>query len=180
MIVFMGIAGSGKGTQSTLFAEKDGYQVISTGELLRTYGSEEQHERMMKGEILGDEEVTALLNRALQEMPDQDKVLLDGYPRRLSQADWLLEQQKTGRFKITHVLHLLASRSTVKARLEDRGRRDDHDKAIEERFNKYEQDTLPILKHFQDAGVPVIEINAERSIEEVHQEIIQAVRPNTP
>ncbi len=175
MIIFMGIAGSGKGTQSQLFAERDGYDVISTGELLRTYGSEEQQKRMLTGHILRDEEVTALLDKALRAMPDQNKVILDGYPRRISQADWLLEQQKQGRFNLQGVLHLVATRETVKKRLEYRARPDDHDHAIEERFNAYEQATLPILKHFADANVPIIEVDAERSIEEVHQAVLQAV-----
>ena len=175
MIIFMGIAGSGKGTQSKLFAERDGYKVISTGELLRTYGSEEQQKRMLAGHILADEEVTALLDQALQEMPNQNKVLLDGYPRRISQADWLLQQQQAGRFELTGVLHLVASRETVKKRLEYRGRPDDHDRAIEERFDAYEKATLPILRHFADANVPIVEVDAERSIEDVHKDIVQAL-----
>lgn len=175
MIIFMGIAGSGKGTQSQLFAERDGYKVISTGDLLRAYGSEEQQQRMLAGHILADEEVTALLDQALQEMPDQNKVLLDGYPRRISQADWLLQQQKKGRFEVAGILHLVASRETVKKRLEYRGRPDDHDRAIEERFDAYEKATLPILKHFADANIPIVEVDAERSIEEVHEDIVRAL-----
>ncbi len=83
--------------------------MISTGDLLRNYGSEEQHVRMHKGEILDDKEVTALLDRALGELSGTDKVILDGYPRRISQADWLLKQQSEGRLKLDRVLHLLAS-----------------------------------------------------------------------
>ncbi len=175
MIIFMGIAGSGKGTQSRLFAERDGYEVISTGELLRAYGSKEQQQRMRAGEILGDEEVTALLDKALLAMPDQNKVILDGYPRRISQADWLLQQQTQDRFDLTGVIHLVATRETVKDRLEYRGRPDDHDHAIEARFSAYEKATHPILKYFEDAGVPIFEVDAERSIEEVHDAIVQAV-----
>lgn len=176
MIIFMGIAGSGKGTQSKLFADRDGYEVISTGELLRSYGSEEQQQRMLAGHILHDDEVTELLDKALSAMTDQNKVLLDGYPRRISQADWLLQQQGTGRFKLEGVLHLVATRSTVKQRLEYRGRPDDHDHAIEERFNAYEQATLPILEYFAKAKVPILEVDAEQSIEEVHEAVMQAVK----
>lgn len=175
MIIFMGIAGSGKGTQSKLFADRDGYEIISTGELLREYGSDAQQERMLAGEILRDEEVTDLLDKALLTMADQNKVILDGYPRRISQADWLLRQQKTGRFELTGVLHLLANRETVKKRLEYRGRPDDHDHAIEERFNSYDQATFPILNYFSQAGVPIIEVDAEQSVEDVHQAVVNAI-----
>jgi adenylate kinase len=176
VIIFMGIAGSGKGTQSKLYADRDGYEVISTGELLRAYGSKEQQSRMLSGEILRDEEVTALLDKALGELPDPDKVLLDGYPRRISQADWLLKQQSQGRFTIQGILHLIATRETVKKRLEYRGRPDDHDHAIEERFSSYEKATLPILEYFAHAGVPIVEVDAERPIEEVHAAVMQAVK----
>src|SRR5438132_766473 len=117
MILLMGIAGSGKGTQSKLLAEKDGFDVISTGELLRLYGSDDQHARMLKGEILEDAEVTALLDQALLKVSDQNNIILDGYPRRISQAKWLLDQQKDGRFVIASVVHLVASKAAVRARL---------------------------------------------------------------
>lgn len=171
----MGIAGSGKGTQGALLAKEHNLHVISTGELLRTYGSKEQHERMLTGEILADEEVTALLNTALNDLHDQNAVILDGYPRRISQADWLIREAKNGHFRLDKVLHLLVSREAVKTRLLERGRQDDHDFAIEERFNEYERATMPILKHLEDAGVPVLEINGEQSVDAVHQAIIAAI-----
>lgn len=171
MILLMGIAGSGKGTQGKLLGETGGYHVISTGELLRNYGSDDQHERMHKGIILGDEEVTELLDRALQDLADQDRTILDGYPRRVSQAAWLLADDKTGRFKVRYVLHLVASREAVKARLVERARTDDHDAAIEARFQEYEQATLPIIDYLRERGVPIEEIDAEQSIEVVQAQI---------
>ncbi len=175
MMLLMGIAGSGKGTQSKLLAEKDGFHVISTGELLRQYGSDDQHARMLKGEILGDEEVTALLEQALGDLADQNNVILDGYPRRVSQAQWLLQQQEKGRFQISLVVHLMASKEAVKARLLDRARPDDHDDGIEQRFSEYERDTIPILDYLIAAGIAVKEVNAEQAVENVHTEIVQSL-----
>ena len=74
----MGFASSGKGTQSKLLAEKDGFNVVSTGDLLRLYGSYDQQARMLKGEILRYEEVTKILEQALQSIKDQNNVILDG------------------------------------------------------------------------------------------------------
>jgi adenylate kinase len=172
MILLMGISGSGKGTQGALLAEKSHLKIISTGELLRTYGSDEQHRRMETGIFLADEEVTELLNRALADLPDQNAVILDGYPRRISQADWLLEQAAAGRFKLEKVLHLIVSREAVKARLLERGRKDDHDAAIEKRFSEYEKGAFPVIEHLKKAGVPVIEVNGEQSVEEVNEAIM--------
>lgn len=179
MILLMGIAGSGKGTQSKLLAEKDGFHVISTGDLLREYGSEDQHQRMLKGEILGDEEVTALLEQALAALPDQNNVILDGYPRRISQAQWLLAQEARGRFKISRVVHLVASQEAVRARLKERARVDDNDDGIEQRFKDYKRDTVPILDYLTDAGVKVTEVNAEQPIEAVHAEIVSLLKDNS-
>ncbi|MDB5182348.1 MAG: oxidoreductase [Candidatus Saccharibacteria bacterium] len=176
MIILMGISGAGKGTQGALLAKEMGLKVISTGELLRTYGSEEQHARMKTGIFLGDEEVTALLDKALSELPDQNAVILDGYPRRISQADWLLEQEKQGRFKIERVLEFNISREAVKARLLDRARPDDHDSAIEGRFREYEKDALPVLEHLKQANMPVTKINGDQPVEAVHAEVVAAFK----
>lgn len=172
MILLMGIAGSGKGTQGKLLGAILKHTVISTGELLRNYGSEEQHSRMHRGEILGDEEVTELLNKALNNLANPSNTILDGYPRRLSQARWLLSEENSKRFRLRYVLHLVASREAVNGRLKGRARADDNDAAIEARFNEYEQTTLPILEYYRNQGVKVIEVNGEQPIEDVHQELL--------
>lgn len=175
MILLMGIAGSGKGTQGKLLAEARGYKVISTGELLRAYGSEDQHRRMHTGELISDDEVTALLDEALDSLEAPNKTILDGYPRSVAQSKWLLGQAAEGRFKIDFVLHLQASKEAVKARIKERARADDHDAAIEARFKEYEIATVPILDYYRTHNLEVIDIDAERSIEEIHDEIIAIV-----
>ncbi len=179
MILLMGIAGSGKGTQSKLLAEKDGYDLISTGDLLRNFGSDEQHSRMNNGEILGDDEVTELLEKALMQIKDQNNVILDGYPRRLTQAQWLLDQSNKGRFQVESVVHLVASKFAVKSRLLERARKDDHDSGIDQRFKDYEQDTVPIINFLIKSGVRLKEIDAEKSVEIVHNEIVNWLKENS-
>ena len=176
MILLMGIPGSGKGTQGNLLSTTRGYHIISTGEMLRNYGSEEQHERMKKGEILGDEEVTELLDNALSHLENQDNTILDGYPRTVNQADWLVADDKVGRFKIDYVLYLKASEQAVTERLLSRGRPDDTAEAVAARFKEYENETVPILEHLKAKGVEIVEIDAERSIEEVHADVIATDR----
>jgi adenylate kinase len=170
----MGLNGSGKGTQGKLLAATRGYHIISTGELLRNYGSDEQHERMLQGVNLGDEEVTALLDKALKDLDDQNKTILDGYPRRISQAEWLLGAENSDRFRVDYVINLIASKDALIDRLKQRGRADDHQDAIEARFREYEKETLPIVDYLRQRGVEIIPINAEQPIEDVHQEILAA------
>ena len=46
MILLMGIAGSGKGTQGKMLADAEGFHLISMGEVLRMYITGEQRERI--------------------------------------------------------------------------------------------------------------------------------------
>ncbi len=171
MILLMGIAGSGKGTQGKLLGTARDYHVLSTGELLRNYGSEEQHARMHTGELISDDEVTKLLDQALDNLDDPNRTILDGYPRSVTQSKWLLAQAAANRFEIQYVLHLQASREAVKERMRERARADDHDAAIEARFEEYQHRTVPILDYYRNHGIEVIEVNGEQPIEAVHKEI---------
>lgn len=168
----MGIAGSGKGTQGKLLADARGYKVLSTGELFRKYGSPDQHARMHNGELIGDDETTELFDKALNNLSDQNRTIIDGYPRSVTQSKWLLAQAATGRFNIQYVLHLQASREAVKDRMHARARADDHEAAIEARFKEYEQTTVPILDYYRSHDIEVVEVNGEQPIHEVHKEII--------
>lgn len=71
------------------------------------------------------------------------------FPRTIPQVDWLLEQVSEGRFGLTAVFHLAASEEIVRERLIERGRQDDTQEAIDQRFEEYREVTLPILKHFK-------------------------------
>lgn len=172
MIILMGIAGSGKGTQGKLLADEYGFHWISSGEILRMYIAGEKRQRMLAGELLEDAEIIKIFDKVFASINNHDECVLDGFPRTVVQAEWLLKQAKKGKFHITEVFHLIASKEAVKARLKERGRPDDYDKAIEERFQEYEKQTLPIIHWFEKEGIPVVEINAERPVEEVHQEIV--------
>jgi adenylate kinase len=171
VILLMGIAGSGKGTQAQLIVEDNGYHLVTMGQVLREYVSGEQKERMLSGELLSDEEVIEIVDKALESIPEKEEIILDGFPRTIPQAEWLLEQSKTGRFDLRIAFHLVASRAAVKQRLLGRARMDDKEDAIEKRFDEYERATAPLLSWFRDNGVNVIDINAERSVEDVHKEI---------
>lgn len=167
----MGIAGSGKGTQAKLLTDKHGYHLVTMGDVLRMYITGEQRERMLKGELLSDDEVTAIIDKVLQTLPEGEEIILDGYPRTIPQAQWLLEQAKAGRFNLDKAFHLVASRDAVKQRLLGRARVDDQDAAIEKRFDEYERATAPLLDWLKQNGVQVIDINAERSVEDVNKDI---------
>jgi adenylate kinase len=173
VILLMGIAGAGKGTQGTLLAEKQGYTLISMGDVVRAKVSDEQKARMLNGDLLRDDEVTAMIDQTLAELANPNQVILDGYPRTIAQAEWLVAQAQAGRFDLHTAIHLVASRAAVKERLLGRARVDDNEAAIEKRFDEYERATAPIIDWLNTHGVIVRNIDAERSVEAIHQDLVQ-------
>ncbi|HVX57672.1 MAG TPA: nucleoside monophosphate kinase, partial [Candidatus Saccharimonadales bacterium] len=72
----MGIAGAGKGTQGKMLADKRGFHLISMGEVLRMYVTGEQREKMLAGDLLGDDEIISIVDKVLKSLPDDQEVLL--------------------------------------------------------------------------------------------------------
>jgi adenylate kinase len=175
MIILMGIAGAGKGTQAKMLVEKNGYSLVSTGDLLRTYATEDQHRRMLSGELLRDEEIYDMIGKALKKVPDLQHCVLDGTPRSIPQADWLLDQVSKGHFKVTAVIHISVDEGVVRRRLLGRGRSDDTDAGIAKRFEEYRNNTLPILAHFKERDIPVFEVNGDQDPSTVHDEIVSCI-----
>ena len=172
MILLMGIAGSGKGTQGKMLADKHGFHLISMGDVVRMYVTGEQRQRMLAGGLLDDQEIIKIVDQVLASLTDAEEVILDGFPRTIPQAEWLLDQVKAGRFKLEMAFHLVASRAAVKQRLLGRARIDDVETAIEKRFDEYERSTAPLLKWLTDHNVDVVAINAERSPTEVNADLL--------
>lgn len=172
MILLMGIAGSGKGTQGQMLAEQHGYKVIGMGDVVRAEASDEQRQRMLAGGLLADGEVITMMDAVLDGLDDLSHVILDGFPRTVAQAEWLLQQVTAGRFTLDAAFHLVASREAVKARLLNRARADDVDDSIEKRFNEYEKLTAPILQWLADNNITVINVDAEREVAVINSDII--------
>lgn len=171
MIIFMGVAGSGKSIQGRLLADELGLPWLSTGEFLRMLIAGQRRKEMLAGKLLEDQEIIALVQKIFALIDTNQEFVLDGFPRTARQADWLLNQVKHGQLKITAVIHLTASESVVRARLLERGRQDDSHDAISERFQEYKETVLPILNHFQEAGISVCTVNGEATVPEIHESI---------
>ncbi len=172
----MGIAGSGKGTQGKMLADRFGFHLLSMGDILRMYLTGEQRAQILSGRLLSDEETIAIVDKVLASIPDQEEILLDGFPRTIPQAEWLKNQSESGRLSLKFAFHLVASRDAVKERLLKRARIDDKEDAIESRFDQYEKSTIPLIKWLEDNGVKVYSIKAERSVEEVNDELVDIIK----
>jgi len=175
MILLMGLPGSGKGTQGKMMADEHGMHLISMGEIIRLYVTGERRNRMLSGELLDDSEVIELLDRVLDTIPNKELCVLDGFPRTIHQAEWLLEKARREKFNISHVINLDASQATVKDRLRARGRSDDRDEVIEERFKEYAELTKPLIVWFKEHKIDLLNINAERSVYDVNNDVSTAL-----
>ena len=175
MIIIMGVAGSGKSVQGRLLADEMALPWLSTGEFLRMLVSGERRKDMLAGRLLSDREIIKLVQKIFAMIDIHEEFILDGFPRTVSQADWLLNQHKHGQLDVTAVIHLTVAEQTVLDRLLRRGRQDDHKEAILERFREYEEVTKPILDHFRKAKVPIFDIDGDNAVDTIHQEIKQAI-----
>jgi len=175
VILLMGLPGSGKGTQGKMLSDHHNLHLISMGEIIRMYVTGARRQRMLAGELLDDDEVIDILERVLDSLPDDSEYVLDGFPRTVPQAEWLKKRLQDKHSKIRCVIHLTASPEAVKSRLHARGRIDDRDEVIEERFREYEQLTRPLLKWYETNSIKVCDVNAERTPDQVHDEIMQAL-----
>ncbi len=175
MIILMGVAGAGKSMQGRLLADKNGYAWISTGEILRVLVTGKRRHEMLEGKLLSDAEMIRMIDKVLDLINLQEEFILDGFPRTLKQADWLIDQVQMERFKITAVIHLSASEDVVLERLKQRGRQDDTEEAIRNRFEEYRAVTLPIISDFKAKGITVYDIDGSQPPEDVHNAIAQHV-----
>jgi adenylate kinase len=175
MILLTGVAGAGKSMQGKILADEHGYSWISTGEILRVLVTGKRRQEMLQGKLLSDIEVVMILDKVFDLIDTKQEFILDGFPRTIAQADWLLDQAHRGRFDLTAVINLDASEEVVKERLLARGRQDDTDESIARRFEEYRAVTLPILDYFKQEGVSVHSIDAAQDPRIVHDEILKCV-----
>jgi adenylate kinase len=171
----MGLPGSGKGTQGKMMADEHGMHLISMGEIIRLYVTGERRNRMLSGELLDDSEVIELLDQVLDTIPNKELCVLDGFPRTIRQAEWLVEKAKRENFTISHVINLDASQETVKNRLRARGRSDDKEEVIEERFKEYAELTKPLLVWFKEHNINLLNINAELTVFAVNNDVAKSL-----
>jgi adenylate kinase len=175
MIILAGVAGAGKSMQGKLFADEHGYAWVSTGELFRVLVTGKRRQEMLEGKLLSDDEVIDLVDKTLKMLDVKKEFVLDGFPRTTKQADWLLEQVRSGRLNLNAVFNLIVSRDIVNKRLLNRGRQDDTEKAIEKRFTEYEKTTLPIIDYLKKDGIAVYDVNADQDPQAVHDEIMHYI-----
>lgn len=171
MIIFFGPAGSGKSVQGQILSARHGWRWLSAGQLLRDSHDKDILAQLPSGDLVDSNKVNAIVEDALKRANDIERVILDGYPRELDQAKWLIESSKANDRSIKLAIVLEVPREELLKRLTLRGRKDDNPEAIEERLNIYRQEIYPILTYLSDQKVKISHIDGTGTVGQVHDRI---------
>lgn len=187
-IVFYGPEGSGKGTQAKMLAQKAGIPHLVSGDLVRKYAQEDQgimgkisREALDKGHYVADSEMYVLWKQRLKEADTQTGWVIDGFPRNLTQAQFLARKvEKYGR-ELDAVFYLQVPETVSLKRLLKRGRKSpdgslhDSPDRIKQRLKEYTQGMKGVVNYYQKRGI-LEEINGDRSVAAIHQDILHRLK----
>lgn len=178
IIVMMGGQGVGKGTFSRLLCNQGEYKHIDVGGILRTAPADSDVGRTIAmGNLVPDEMLFDLMKETI---PTDIDTVLDGFPRKLSQAQWLVENYAKD-YDI-HILYLTAPEEILMARINKRireggGRADDAcSDVIRRRLDTYKTVTIPAIEWLRTApGIKFSTVDARGSEAENFNEILGAL-----
>jgi adenylate kinase len=171
MILFFGPAGAGKSVQGQILAARHGWRWISAGQLLRDTHDVEILKQMSEGRLISDQQIQQVIGKALARSQDINHLILDGFPRQLVQAKWLVETQPQHERSISLCLVLEVPREELLKRLHVRGRVDDTPESIEQRLIDYRQEIYPILTYLTEQNIKIAHIDGTGSVGQVHDRI---------
>ncbi|MGE0216658.1 adenylate kinase [Mycolicibacterium sp.] len=177
-IVLLGPPGAGKGTQAQKLAEKLGIPQISTGDLFRfniSNGTElgvEAKKYLDAGDLVPASLTNALVDDRLDDEDAAAGFILDGYPRSVEQAEALDAMLEKRSLSLDAVLEFRVPEEELVARLKGRGRADDTEDVIRNRFKVYRDETAPLLDYYKDT---LVTVDAVGELDEVFARALKAL-----
>lgn len=189
-IIFIGRSGCGKGTQAQLvekiLEQKSPEKIIvhlETGKLFREFikgatHTQEVSKNILEGGGLQPEFLTVHLwaGFLVGNMRKDCHLLIDGTPRRRDEASVLHTAFQFYERTKPHVIYLNVSREQSEARMLERKRKDDTKQDIQLRLDWFDQEVMPAVEYYRNnAFYSFHDINGERPIEEVHNDIVKSL-----
>lgn len=179
IIVLMGGQGVGKGTFAKLLMQGHDFNHIETGALFRAMPADSEIGRLIaRGELVPDAELFKLIASKITNDTD---IILDGFPRTMPQAKWLIHNY-ADKYNI-HVLYLDVPEEVMIARIEKRNREggnrgDDADMAVvRRRLDTFWHVTIPAIEWLRTApGIKFSDIDVTGPVEENMKRITAALK----
>ncbi|MGI9535232.1 MAG: adenylate kinase [Thermodesulfobacteriota bacterium] len=178
-IIIFGPPGAGKGTQANFITERYNVPHISTGDLLREAVKNETetglHAKsfMDKGELVPDTVVIEIIKQKLANL-ENNKFMLDGFPRTVAQAEALDNMLEEINLKLDAVIFLDVDDEEVVSRIlkrqEIEGRQDDSEDVVRNRLNVYKEQTSPLSNYYESKGI-LQKIVGKGDIEDISNKI---------
>ena len=189
--IFIGKSGSGKGTQIDLLKKyiSDLDPSIDThsfvmGDVFRTfmrgegYAQETIKKIASEGRLVPDLIANSMfVSNLLNNLKSNDHLYIDGIPRSPLQAEAIIEIIKFYNRSNPIIINIEVSDEEVKRRMILRARADDTQEAISERLKYYNENVTPALLVLKEKSDFIyLEINGERTIEEIHTDIVEQLK----
>ena len=170
----MGPPGSGKGTQAQMLAKTPGWVHVSTGDLFRENLSKGTplgklaEGYMSKGQYVPDDVTVGMVRERLKSIAPAERIVFDGFPRTVPQAEALDALLRENGRPIAGVLLIDCTRDELVRRLTKRGqgRADDSPEVIGKRFDVYERQTRPVIEFYERKGL-VRHVNGIGPVDEI-------------
>uniref|UniRef100_A0A3Q3XHG2 Uncharacterized protein n=1 Tax=Mola mola TaxID=94237 RepID=A0A3Q3XHG2_MOLML len=110
------------------------------------------------------------IKQKIMKIPDANGIVIDGFPRDVGQALSFEDQICTPDLVVFLACTNHHLRERLHKRAEQQGRPDDNPKAIDRRLTNFKQNTIPLVKYFQERGL-IVTLDADRDEEEVFCDI---------
>lgn len=181
-ILLFWIQWAGKWTQAKLLmdAMPTSFSYFSSGDIFRALCSSPNaigdylKARMDAWELINNSVTNALFETYFYTVLHENKnMLLDGFPRSIEQMQSMMKFTDNHERKLLGIQFTLPEDVAIE-RLMERWRSDDTTNAINHRINQFYEKTQPVIDFFAD-NAPLIKIDANRSVDEIHADTVDKI-----
>lgn len=181
-LILFGPPGAGKGTQAKILEESLNIPQLSTGDMFRNAIKNKTplgikvKSILDSGRLVSDEVVVEMVQETISKKEFQNGYILDGFPRTIAQAEAFDELLANRGEKIDAFIALEVPEEELVSRLVNRGqgREDDSPEKIKVRLKVYENETSPVMLHYQKKGL-FKSVIGMGTVEEIQQSLLDSL-----